>query len=191
MFSLNIFFACFDAENLNAVNNGADIHSRRYDTAVFSLAKYFEFSERCSQIHRHTGCCYRSTVRSGEHFSPPAWRTMCVPDSDQRLTLLATEFHSHSIPTASTCLNRYPVDTVIFKDRRYEFTVFPDRSPMIASGKCIQRCFDARESLAFNVVITIKAFSRCYLGGQEHATKQDLQGATADSKGFENGHLML
>ena len=61
---------------------------------------------------------------------------------------------------------------------------------MIAFGKSIQRCFDARESLAFNVVITIEAFPRCYLGGEEHATKEDLQDATADTKGFENGHLM-
>ncbi len=95
MFSLNIFFACFDAENLDAANSGAVIPARSYDTAVFLLAKYFEFSERCTQIKRHTGCCYRSTVRSGVQFAPTASRTMCVPESDQRLTLLARDFHTH------------------------------------------------------------------------------------------------
>ncbi len=148
-------------------------------------------SARCMQIKRHTDCSRRFSVRSGEQFAPAASRTMCVPEGDQRLTLLETDFHTHLTLTRSTCLNLYPVDTVFFKDRRHVFTVFPDRSPVILYGKNIQRCSNARESLAFNVVITIKAFSRCYLGGQEHATKEDLQGATADSKGFENGHLML
>ncbi len=55
MFSLNIVFACLDAENLDAANSGAAIHARSYDTAVFWLAKYFDFSERCSQIRR-VGC---------------------------------------------------------------------------------------------------------------------------------------
>ncbi len=123
MFSLNIFFACFDAENLDAAKSGAAIHSRRYDTAVFSLAKYFEFSERCTQIKRHTACYYRSTVRSGVQFAPQSWRAMCVPESDQRLTLLETDIHSHLIRIRPTCLNRYPVDTVIFNDRRHVFTV--------------------------------------------------------------------
>ena len=99
MFSLNIFFACLDAENLDAANSGAVMHARSYDTAVFSLAKYFESSARRSQIKRHTVCSYRSTIRSGVQFAPSAWPTMCVPEGDQRLILLETDFYSHLTPT--------------------------------------------------------------------------------------------